>query len=128
MYNSKFILAGLAVFVALFTSPFWVNAFAPRYERPEVVLPKGEGMDQCIMDPAYMRAEHMRILNEWRDMALREGTRVYTDSKTGKTWEINLQNTCMDCHSNKEKFCDSCHTSNSVDPYCWDCHIEPKGN
>ena len=32
------------------------------------------------------------------------------------------------CHKNKEQFCDKCHNSNSVDPYCWDCHVAPKGN
>jgi hypothetical protein len=34
----------------------------------------------------------------------------------------------MDCHSNKSKFCDQCHNYVDVDPFCWDCHIEPKEN
>ena len=33
---------------------------------------------------------------------------------------------CMKCHTNKEKFCDECHTYAAVKPYCWDCHIQPK--
>jgi hypothetical protein len=33
----------------------------------------------------------------------------------------------MDCHSNKKEFCDTCHDYSSVTPYCWSCHIEPKG-
>ena len=35
---------------------------------------------------------------------------------------------CMKCHANKAEFCDKCHNSNSVSPYCWDCHVAPKGN
>lgn len=127
MYNSKFILAGLVVFVGLFTSPFWLNALTPEYKRPEIALPKGVDSAICVETQEFMRAEHMQILNDWRDMALREGLREYTDSR-GNKWEINLQNTCMSCHANKKDFCDTCHDSNSVDPYCWDCHVEPKGN
>lgn len=127
MYNSKFILAGLVVFLALFTSPFWLNALTPEYKRPDIVLPKGADGEMCVAPLEYMRAEHMTLLNTWRDMALREGLREYVDSR-GNKWEINLQNTCMSCHANKKDFCDTCHDSNGVDPYCWDCHVEPKGN
>lgn len=125
MYNSKFIIAGIAVFLVLFTSPFWLNVFTPVYERPALALPTDQ--DTCVETAEFMRAEHMQILNDWRDMALREGLREYTDSR-GNKWDINLQNTCMSCHANKKAFCDSCHDSNSVNPYCWDCHVEPKGN
>lgn len=80
------------------------------------------------MEPVeFMRAEHMYLLNEWRDQALRYENRTYVSS-TGKKWTISLQNTCLKCHSNYEEFCDKCHVSNSVDPYCWTCHILPKGN
>lgn len=123
MYNAKYIIPGLLVFLALCTAPFWLNACAPTYTRPEIKLPKDE--TQCIEPVEYMRAEHMQILNEWRDKALREGLRSYTASD-GRVWEISLQKTCMSCHDDKEGFCDACHTPNSVSPYCWDCHIEPQ--
>ena len=127
MYNSKAIILGLIVFVGVFTSPFWLNIIlmTPKYERPALALPVNQ--KECIESVEYMRFEHMQLLNTWRDQALREGKREYTSKLNGKTWEINLQNTCMDCHSNKVDFCDKCHDSNSVDPYCWDCHVEPKG-
>jgi cbb3-type cytochrome oxidase cytochrome c subunit len=67
----------------------------------------------------------MSLLNEWKDSALRDGKRLYTASD-GKLYDINLQNTCMNCHSNKKKFCDECHNYVAVKPYCWACHIEPK--
>jgi hypothetical protein len=34
--------------------------------------------------------------------------------------------TCLECHSNKTKFCDQCHNYLDVQPYCWDCHLVPK--
>ncbi len=123
MYNRRYIIPGILFFLAAFTFPFWANLITPRYARPVVELPKNE--KDCVEPVAFMRGEHMRLLNDWRDAALREGKRSYI-ATSGKVWEISLQNTCMKCHNDKEKFCDSCHTSNSVAPYCWDCHLPPQ--
>ncbi|BFR48895.1 sulfate reduction electron transfer complex DsrMKJOP subunit DsrJ [Nitratidesulfovibrio sp. HK-II] len=125
MYNGKYIIPGIVIFVGLFTFPFWSNLLTPKYERPQLALPAGQ--KECIEPAEYMRAEHMHILDVWRDQALREGKRAYVASN-GKVWDISLQNTCMKCHANKADFCDKCHNSNSVSPYCWDCHVAPRGN
>ncbi|MDL2272688.1 sulfate reduction electron transfer complex DsrMKJOP subunit DsrJ [Desulfovibrio sp. OttesenSCG-928-I05] len=122
MYNARYIIPGIILFVVIFTVPFWINICTPEYSRPELVLPAEK---DCIEPVEYMRAEHMRILNEWRDAALRDGKRVYI-ATDGRQWDINLQNTCMSCHTDKVAFCDTCHDTNSVTPYCWDCHIEPQ--
>ncbi len=66
----------------------------------------------------------MVLLNEWRDDVLRNGDRVAV-TVDGKEYRKGLQLACMQCHSNKEKFCDSCHEYASVKPYCWDCHLTP---
>ncbi|MEG6506529.1 sulfate reduction electron transfer complex DsrMKJOP subunit DsrJ [Nitratidesulfovibrio sp. 1201_IL3209] len=125
MYNGKYIIPGIVIFVGLFTFPFWSNLLTPKYERPQLALPAGQ--KECIEPAEYMRAEHMHILDVWRDQALREGKRAYVASN-GKVWDISLQNTCMKCHANKADFCDKCHNTNSVSPYCWDCHVAPRGN
>ena len=122
MYNLRYVIPGVFLFVIIFTTPFWINIGSPRYSRPELVPTDAE---DCVEPVEYMRAEHMRILNEWRDAALREGKRVYI-ATDGRERDINLQNTCMSCHTDKAAFCDTCHISNSVTPYCWDCHIEPQ--
>lgn len=122
MYNRRYIIPGLVIFVVLATMPFWLNIGSARFSRPKLVLPEGE--NACIEPVDFMRTEHMRILNEWRDAAMRDGKRAYR-STTGDIWEISLQNTCMKCHTDKEQFCDTCHDANSVSPYCWDCHIAP---
>ncbi len=126
MYNAKYVIIGIIVFVALFTIPFWLGGTESGdvYKRPDVVLPKTE--KECIEPVEYMRAEHMQLLNDWRDEALRKDNRTYVSS-TGKKWEISLQNTCMKCHTNYEDFCQKCHVSNSVYPYCWTCHVIPTG-
>ncbi|MFV0421191.1 sulfate reduction electron transfer complex DsrMKJOP subunit DsrJ [Oleidesulfovibrio sp.] len=125
MYNSKYIIPGLLIFVGLVTFPFWVNLVSADYSRPELALPTDQ--KECIEPVDYMRTEHMNLLDTWRDKALREGKRTYTASN-GKVWEASLQKTCMECHTNKAEFCDKCHVTNSVDPYCWDCHVAPRGN
>ena len=45
-----------------------------------------------------------------------------------KITELTRNNTCMSCHTDKAKFCDRCHDTVGVAPYCWDCHVEPRGN
>lgn len=123
MYNRRYIIPGIAIFIAVVTFPFWANVTGKPFSRPPVVLPADA--KECIEPVAVMQAEHMRILNEWRDAALRMGTRSYV-ATNGKIWEVSLQNTCMQCHTSKEQFCDTCHVANSVTPYCWDCHIAPE--
>ena len=125
MYNAKYIWPGIVIFVVIFTAPFWLNICSGKYVRLQLALPPA-GME-CIESREYMAAEHKRLLDIWRDKALREERRVYVSS-SGKEWEISLQNTCMTCHANSVDFCDKCHISNSVYPTCWTCHIEPRGN
>jgi hypothetical protein len=57
---------------------------------------------------------------------VREGRRDYVSTLSGTTYDMSLSRTCMDCHSNKADFCDRCHDYLAVNPYCWDCHVEPK--
>ena len=126
MYNAKFIIPGLAVAVALFTAPFWLSAKSGPYSYPKLALPAGPGAEACIEPVEVMRARHMDLLNTWRDEAVRLDKRVYVASD-GKKWEIGLQTTCLVCHADKVAFCDTCHNSNNVQPYCWDCHVAPDG-
>lgn len=127
LYNAKYIIPGLVVAVAAFTAPFWLNVGTPTYTYPEVVVPSGEEGKQCVEPTEWMRAQHMTLLNTWRDEAVRYDKRTYV-ATDGKKWDISLQNTCLKCHANKVDFCDKCHNSNNVQPYCWNCHVAPKGN
>ncbi|HHB75615.1 MAG TPA: cytochrome C [Desulfobulbus sp.] len=122
MYDSGKIIPGLIIFVLFITFPVWYNHGAARAV-PQPELPKT--LKECVLPAADMRSEHMQLLNQWRDKVLRTGDRSF-DVKIGdKEYQKSLMNTCMQCHTSKKKFCDTCHTYASVTPYCWDCHIAP---
>ena len=123
MYNKGTIIPGLIIFVLLVTFPLWFNAFSTASDVPKVDPPPG-GEKQCVAPAAEMRASHMVMLNDWRDEVLRDGKRTAV-TVGGKEYRKGLQMACMQCHTNKEKFCDSCHLYTSVTPYCWDCHLTP---
>jgi hypothetical protein len=124
MHDAAKILTGLIIFLALLTSPFWYNAAVGRASYvPETKIITQE--KQCVAPTDYMRSDHMDLLDEWRDRVVRDGERLYT-SFNGKEYVMSLSSTCMDCHSNKSEFCDSCHDYSGVQPYCWDCHVEPE--
>lgn len=128
MYNSGKIIAGLVVFLAFFTFPFYYN-LGKANARPELKLStpviQQLAEKKCVESRDFMRAEHMQLLNDWRDSVVRDGNRIYVNAE-GKKFTISLQNTCLDCHSNKKEFCDRCHNYMAVKPYCFSCHIEPK--
>jgi hypothetical protein len=97
--------------------------FVPKTPAPEVVLTaKAKEAKVCVRDKAYMKANHMQLLDEWRDTVVRKAERIYV-SPNGKEYNMSLSNTCLDCHSNYTEFCERCHQYASIEPYCWDCHI-----
>ncbi len=126
MYDSVKIIAGLIIFVGLFTSPIWydVSNGKAALKEPNLILPTKENQKECVRSAEYMRTEHMALLNDWRYQVVREGNRTYT-ADNGKQIEMSLDNTCLNCHSNTTQFCDQCHNYLGVSPYCWECHVEP---
>ena len=129
MYDGWKIIIGLIIFVGIATFPFVYDIGKASVPPPEPKLDTPEiqkmAVKKCIESKSFMRAEHMVMLNNWRDLVVRDGNRIYTASN-GEQYEMSLQNTCIKCHSNKSKFCDECHNYMAVKPYCWDCHIAPK--
>ena len=133
LYDGGKIIAGLIVFVGLAALPFFYNIGKanpkpePKLDTPAIKQwEKQYGKKECIESKAYMRAEHMQILNNWRDSVVRDNQRLYISTTSKKHFNMSLQNECMQCHSNKKKFCDECHNYLAVKPFCWDCHIAPK--
>jgi hypothetical protein len=133
IYNKGPVFLGILVFLALALFPFY-NNFGKTNKKPEpktdtpaiMEYEKLNGKKECIESKEYMRAEHMQILNQWRDSVVRDYNRGYISGSNHKRFDMSLQNGCMKCHSNKKKFCDECHNYLAVKPYCWDCHIAPK--
>lgn len=128
MHDAGKVIIGLVIFLVLITFPIWYNALtAESVDKPEVVIATADDSlrGDCVMDGERMVTEHMDLLNDWREESVRHNERVYVTGD-GRVFEKSLTNTCLDCHSNKEQFCDRCHTYMSVSPYCWDCHITPQ--
>ena len=124
MYDAGKVITGIIIFLVLVTFPIWFNiasgeaAYTPD---PTIATPA----EQCVESLEYMKRNHMDMLDEWRDIVVRDAQRTFV-APDGKTYEMSLSNTCMKCHSNKTEFCDKCHSYVAVDPYCWECHIEPE--
>lgn len=131
MNDKKWIMLGLVIFVGLFSFPLWYNLLikgGSAAPAPQIVLTaKAQAAKECVLPTEYMKANHMQVLDLWRHSVVRNAKREFVNPE-GKTFNMSLSNTCLDCHSNKAEFCDRCHNYASVRPYCWDCHIEnPKG-
>lgn len=123
MNDKKKIIIGLIIFFAIVTFPFWFNK-GKAAPAPELKLTdKAKAAKECVRSKEYMKAEHMQLLDVWRHSVVRNAERIYVDS-SGRKFDMSLSNTCLDCHSNKAEFCDKCHDYASVEPYCWDCHID----
>ncbi|HWQ41986.1 MAG TPA: sulfate reduction electron transfer complex DsrMKJOP subunit DsrJ [Desulfosporosinus sp.] len=146
MYKGGKIIVSLIIFVAFLSFPFFYN-MGKANAGPDVDLntPAIQQLTdkQCVESPEFMRANHMQLLNQWREESVRNGQTVYINSQ-GKPFEISLQDTCLKCHSTEAEkaaqtggvsnpatnvapaFCASCHNYSAVEVTCWSCHFEPK--
>jgi hypothetical protein len=122
------IVTGFAIFAVIFTCPFWINAGKTK-KAPEIVLSeKALAAKTCILPKDEMVKSHMQLLDGWRNSVVRDGQRIHMvkgADGTVKEYDMSLSNTCLECHTNKAEFCDRCHAYSSVNPYCWDCHVDP---
>ena len=129
------IITGLVIFAVIVTSPIWMNACKAK-DVPTPVLSaeaeaakvKAGGEGGCVLPKAEMAKNHMELLDGWRNTVVREGQRVHlVKNEAGEDveFDMSLSNTCLSCHTNKAEFCDKCHDYASVNPYCWDCHVDP---
>lgn len=124
MSKYRNIIIGLVIFLALFSIPFWYNANKTK-EKPEVSIdtPQIRALEvkKCIEDTEYMRANHMELLLDWRTQVVRGENKIYV-AEDGQEYLMCIEETCLECHSNKEEFCDVCHEYAGVEPNCWECH------
>ena len=150
MRDKATIIAGLVVFLVLATFPFWYAIVADeKLSPPDLVLPDpalpvfAGGQYHCVED--NMVARHMDLLDQWRNLVVRDGKRQYTSEAYGEQYEMSLTKTCMGCHVDGKTFCSRCHEYANVRPLlplqksataqetqgavgCWDCHLEQKEN
>ena len=121
MYNAGKVIPGIIILILFFTAPMWLNL--GRLEAiPELPVPKDK---KCVESKEFMRAYHMKLLDDWRLKAIRENKYIYINSR-GERIRISLQKTCLKCHPSRKQFCDRCHKVVVTHPDCWECHIVPE--
>jgi hypothetical protein len=126
MYDGKKIILGLIIFLGLITYPIWHNTVSgkARYV-PKPELPADKTKKECVESKAFIRVNHKQLLEDWKTSVVRNGLTTY-QATNNKKYIMSLNRTCMNCHTDKIKFCDQCHTYMGVTNKCWDCHIFPK--
>jgi len=138
------IVLGLLVFVALMLGATLANRGIGKFgSKPVLDLPKDEKF--CVRDVKFMRENHMKLLNTWRDQVVRDGVRTEKIPRRDATGKIlkdasgktvyqtigrSLTKTCLRCHDNHESFCQRCHEYTGVVKHggtlkCFQCHIMP---
>ena len=130
MYKPAKIIVALVIFAVIVSFPIW-HSIGNDSTIPDVEISldtpviNAMGDDaHCIYDADYMRANHMKILKDWKVEVVRNGNRMVV-TEDGQEYLASLQNTCFECHSNYEDVCLKCHEYANVDPSCWECHVEP---
>lgn len=122
MYNKKYVIAGIIVFLLILFSPFIYNSFISGAKAaPELEKPKGE---PCPFDVDWMRANHMVLLKKWREEVIREGKTSFIYN--GVELERTFEEECFKCHTSYDNFCGKCHEYSGATPNCFDCHLKPE--
>lgn len=110
-------------------------AAATDFAKTDYVTPgsKAAGLESCVRETAFMRRNHMELIEHQRDATVHQGIRNTTDSLAG----------CVDCHVKYEQqqpmpidasgqFCNACHEFAAVHLNCFDCHsgvpVHPTGD
>ncbi len=142
MYDRSKIIIGIVIFLGVIAFPFYYNNVLGKSSdvkakgKSNVLAGKkdvdalhfhigGEKKQRTLKD---MRANHMKILDSWRNEVVRDGIR-----KPGRS----LQNGCLSCHAKEKKnamkigdkeatACEDCHVKTGTQLYCWECHFDPK--
>jgi len=122
MKDTRWIAVGMAVFLIGASFPVWRAATGNATgELP--VLGRAKAGSTCVEDTAFMRAQHMNLLEQWRNAVVRNDSLTYT-STSGQQFRMSLTGTCLDCHQTAVTFCTRCHDYAGVKPSCWNCHLE----
>ena len=118
----------IATAVALALAVVLAGAGLARGDAP---APPAAGKAACVEDTAFMRRNHMDLLQHQSQRTVKDGVR---------TTRHSLAN-CVDCHADRETnsvlgrnsagkagFCAECHAYVAVAPGCFECHSPKRGD
>lgn len=121
------IVLGLVLFVVvMLIATFYNVSMGKAGQAP--VMDKPSNSKSCIKPTQWMRENHMKLLDDWREEVVREGKRGHVEIE-GVRYEKSLTAGCMRCHQSKARFCDRCHqwagvTRVGTQLECFTCHIQ----
>jgi hypothetical protein len=128
MNKNRLVALGLILFVLLFTFPFVMNfGKTTAQTQPPPLLQDARAMQELadklgVKNAEEFREKHRQILSEWKELAVRDGKRIYV-AKDGREVPISLENL-----ASQPQYCSTCHDYAGIEkPSCWTCHEEPKG-
>ena len=118
MRDAGKVVGGLVIVAAVLAGPLWFG-----WARGEklATLPKVTVDESCVEPTPTIRKNHPALLTSWRERVVRQGDRVH-EKADGRAVRISLTETCLGCHGNATRFCDSCHAQAGVTLSCWQCH------
>jgi len=126
MYNKPYVFLGILIFLVVALTPVWLGNSGKGWENIQAQLAKPKGT-HCVENKNWMVANHMELLNAWRELAVRYGMRIYySKDYPGSKYNVSLLQ-CWKCH-NYNDFCHKCHTFVEERPVCWQCHYNPNVN
>lgn len=107
----------VAVMVLIILIPIAYSAASRLFtESPQPFLERpDEQYENCVRDTEYMRFHHMDYLKEIREEYVRYGIR-----------EEKGLNSCRECHTSRERFCNRCHDTVDLNIDCFGCHYYPE--
>ena len=127
MNKNRLIALGLILFVLAFTFPVLMSLNKPAAQtQPPAIAQNEQALQELaqklgVKNAEEFRAKHKQILAEWKDLAVRDGKRIYI-SPDGREIPINLENL-----ANQPQYCNDCHNYVGIEkPSCWTCHVEQK--
>jgi hypothetical protein len=118
MLDGGRIIGGVTILLLLSVGPAWV---ASVHARISGTPPMFANQGPCVEPRAAMLREHPKILNQWREQAVRHGVRQYRSSD-GQTFPASLNGGCLHCHQSAPGFCTRCHAEVGISLNCWSCH------
>ncbi|MHC4798938.1 MAG: quinone-interacting membrane-bound oxidoreductase complex subunit QmoC [Planctomycetota bacterium] len=116
--HKKVIAVTISILIVLFPLGYSVvgAAFSPDDQSPQPFLEKpDEQYKECVRDAGYMRIHHMDLIRDARDAVVRDGKKA----------DIELDS-CQECHTSRERFCNRCHNAVNLYLDCFICHHYPK--
>jgi len=76
MHGKGWVITGMIFFAAIAAFPFYWNLMGEDKPFPKLEMP--EKARACVEETAFMRANHMRMLDAWRISVVRDNLLIYT--------------------------------------------------